>query len=80
MRHDNDDMPMTREKYIKAKGMEYINRFRNVGIGYEKAKLAAIVLVVELRESYLKSFKGTEAEKEKRLDDFELLEKGIKAY
>jgi hypothetical protein len=80
MRHDNDDIPMTREKYIKLKGMEYINRFRAVGISYEKSKLASLVLVLELKENYLKNFTGTAADKKKKLDDFDLLERGIKAY
>jgi len=80
MKHDNDDIPPTREKIIKLKGMEYINRFRSQGIGLPKAKLAALVLVLELKAQYLKHFNGSQEERKQKVDDFELLESGIKAY
>jgi hypothetical protein len=80
MKHDNDDIPPTREKLIKLKGMEYINRFRAVGIGYDKAKLAALVLVLELKQNYLKTYTGPDEKRKQRIADFELLESGIKAY
>jgi hypothetical protein len=79
-KHDNEDLPMTPEKAIKLKGMEYINRFRNVGISLDKSKLAAVVLAVELKENFISKYPGTPAEKQKKIDQFDLLIKGIEAY
>ncbi|MGN6416154.1 MAG: hypothetical protein ACTHMC_01590 [Pseudobacter sp.] len=80
MRHDNDDLPMTPEKQIRLKAHYYIMRFRNQGITWEKSKVAAIILVIELRDLYLKHFRGTPEQRQKAYDNFARLEHAINAY
>ncbi|THU34258.1 hypothetical protein FAM09_24885 [Niastella caeni] len=80
MAWETDNDPMTAEKAIKLKAHEYIMRFKNVGISWDKSKLAAVVLVLELKQQYFKRFKGTENDIVKAISHFEKLEHDIQAY
>ena len=70
MAWETDKDPMTPEKATKLKAHEYIMRFKNMGISWEKSKLAAIVLVLELKAQYLRRFTGTEEQKQRLLPKF----------
>lgn len=80
MTWETDKDPMTAEKATKLKAHEYIMRFKNVGISWEKSKLAAVVLAIEIKEKYFKRFKGNEDERKKAIAHFERLEHDIQAY
>ncbi len=80
MKHDNDDMPMTPEKAIKNKAHELLMRMQAVGVPTTKSVNAALVVAIELRSQFGKIFKGTEAERRQKNEQFDLLEKGIKGY
>lgn len=80
MAWETDNDPMTPEKATKLKAHEYIMRFKNMGISWEKSKLAAVVLVIELKAQYFRRFAGTEDQKKNALAHFERLEHDINAY
>lgn len=80
MAWETDKDPMTPEKATKLKAHEYIMRFKNMGISWEKSKLAAVVLVIELKAQYFRRFTGTEDQMNKALAHFERLEHDINAY
>jgi len=66
MAWETDKDHMTPEKATKLKAHEYIMRFKNMGITWEKSKLAAVVLVLELKQQYFKRFTGTDDERKKQ--------------
>lgn len=80
MAWETDSDKMTTAKATKLKAHEYIMRFKNVGISWEKSKLAAIVLVLELKAQYFRRFIGTEEQKQNALTHFQRLEHDINAY
>jgi hypothetical protein len=71
---------MTPEKYTKLKAHEYIMCFKNLGISWEKSKLAAIALHLRLKEQYLKHATLTPEQRSKALVNFDRLESDINAY
>jgi hypothetical protein len=50
---------MTPEQYTKIKAHEYLMRFKNLGLTWEKSQDCALILVQALADQYLKTTKDT---------------------
>lgn len=80
MKWETDLDPMTPEKAIKLRAHEFIMRMRSAGVPWAHCNIAALVMVLELKAQFLKIFTGSEADKKKKLQQFELLEQGVKGF
>lgn len=77
---ETDSLPMTPEKYIKPKAHSYIMKFNNLGISFSLSKLAAVAMVIELEEQFLKRAGLTDKERQNASANFEKLRKAITAF
>lgn len=78
MKHDNDSVTTTPEKAIKLRAWHLIAEMIAVGVPQRCANLAALQTALQLKAQFVKVYTGTD--KTKRLEQFELLEKGISGY
>jgi hypothetical protein len=77
---ETDKEIMTEAKAIKLKAHAYIMKFKNLGISWDKSKLAAVAMALELSDQYFRNFSGTDEARKKSVARYEQLIHDINAY
>jgi len=77
-------MSQTKEQYIKLLAHDFLMRYKNLGLTWEKAQDAAHILILALCDQYLKvtkdTPKDTPQQKLEARQMFEALAKGLNDY